>query len=138
MRRDFDLSEEDEEALRLAGTGWEAIREVESEKQTRNIVLIKDFPISPGYNVREAFLALILPGSYPDAQIDMMYFNPALNRVDGKPIGALSNANIDGKAFQRWSRHRTGENAWRPGLDNIGTHLLLVTELLTREFRMHP
>jgi Prokaryotic E2 family E len=137
MRRDFVLSDEDEESLRLAGTGWEAILDVGSN-QKQNIVLIHGFPIHPGYNLREAILALILPGSYPDAQIDMMYFHPALNRVDGKSISALVNTSIDGKVFQRWSRHRTGVNAWRPGLDCIGTHILLVNEILAREFRIKP
>jgi hypothetical protein len=42
---------------------------------------------------------------------------------------------LDGKQFQQWSRHRTGANPWRPGLDNVCTHLLLVNSWLEKELR---
>ena len=48
-------------------------------------------------------------------------------------FGALSPMTIMGQEFQRWSRHRTGQNPWRPGIDNLHTHLSLVEEWLLRE-----
>jgi hypothetical protein len=45
---------------------------------------------------------------------------------------------LDGKSFQRWSRHRTAENPWRIGRDNLGTHIILVEDWLAREFEKCP
>jgi hypothetical protein len=39
------------------------------------------------------------------------------------------------KRYQQWSRHRTAQNPWRPGLDNVCTHLLQVNNWLEREFK---
>lgn len=128
MRRQFRLPEGDEEALDARGLPWETIL----EGRTRWL-LIHDFPVPEGYNRRAATAALRIPPSYPDDQIDMAYFCPPLALASGRAIGALSLTTIDGKSYQRWSRHRTGANPWRPGLDDIGTHLLQVSTWLTRE-----
>ena len=45
----------------------------------------------------------------------------------------LSAHALDGKQYQQWSRHRTAANPWRPGLDNVGTHLIQVDSWLQRE-----
>jgi hypothetical protein len=66
----------------------------------------------------------------------MVYFSPPLKRLDNQPIGALTNQPLEGKIFQRWSRHRTPLNPWRPGLDNLETHLLLVDYWMKREFKI--
>jgi hypothetical protein len=91
------------------------------------------FPIPDGYNHRTATAGLRIPPSYPDDQIDMVYFSPALALASGGAIGALTLTTIDGTPFQQWSRHRTTANPWRPGLDDIGTHLLQVESWLARE-----
>ena len=49
--------------------------------------------------------------------------------------GALASEGFDGKTWQRWSRHRTPANPWRPGLDNLATHFGLVEEWFGREVR---
>jgi hypothetical protein len=65
----------------------------------------------------------------------MVYFFPALARRDGRPIGATQAMQpLDGKSFQRWSRHRTQQNPWKPGRDNLGAHIILVEDWLAREF----
>lgn len=64
----------------------------------------------------------------------MVYFYPHLNRTDNKLINALANQLIETTTYQRWSRHRTSVNPWRPGLDNLQTHLMLVDYWLEREF----
>ena len=118
------------EFLSQSGRRWETIRDA------GEWVIISDYPLPPGYNVSHATVALKIEGGYPVTQIDMVYFDPPLGRQDGKPIGALSPQPISGRQFQRWSRHRTGENPWRPGVDDISTHLSLVDFWLEREFKL--
>jgi hypothetical protein len=100
-----------------------------------NWLIIYAYPIPDGYNVRTAMIALRLPPSYPDEQIDMVNFHPPLALTSGGAIGALSTHTIDGKNFQQWSRHRTKANPWRIGLDNVGTHMLQVNSWLLRELQ---
>lgn len=128
MRREFALGEDDQDCLASIGLDWEAI----IEGKTKWLIL-RNFPIPAGYNIAVADTALRIPPSYPDDQIDMVYFNPALALASGRPIRALTPHPLEGKQYQQWSRHRTPANPWRPGLDNIGTHLLQVDTWLRRE-----
>lgn len=130
LRRHFELPEFDREYLNGRGLLWEAV----IEGSTRWVLLL-DYPVFNGYSHRNASVALELSPSYPDTQIDMVYFNPHLARVDGNAVTQLTNRSIDGKIWQRWSRHRTPANPWRRGCDCIETHLLLVDEWLERELR---
>ncbi len=130
MRRQFQLGEEDEECLAARGLVWEAI----VENNTKWLI-VHGYPAPEGYNHRTADAALRIPPSYPDDQIDMVYFCPALALTSGKAIGALTPTALDGKQYQQWSRHRTGANPWRPGIDSICTHLLQVDSWLERELR---
>ena len=130
MRRQFNLPAFDVRYLDTASPSWEAI----VEPSGANWLLLHDWPVRhAGYNVMVVTLALLIPPGYPDAQIDMAYFHPHLARTDGKPIGALALQDIDGKSFQRWSRHRTGEGPWIPGEDDVASHLVLVEDWLERE-----
>ncbi|NTV49971.1 MAG: hypothetical protein HGB32_11400 [Geobacteraceae bacterium] len=128
MRRHFQLPAEDTEYLENCGLQWETV----AENQDRRVVIYGS-PVPAGYNVTTVDINLRIVNGYPDTQIDMAYFSPLLARSDGKAIGAVVNYNFDGKVWQQWSRHRTGTNPWRPGLDNIESHLLLVEEWLKRE-----
>lgn len=130
MRRQFDLPEEDEECLAAMGREWETLVEGGTKW-----AILPDYPVPEGYNHQSVTAALRIPPSYPDDQIDMVYFSPPLALTSGKPIGALSALQIDNKTYQQWSRHRTGANPWRPGIDNICTHLLQVDSWLDRECR---
>jgi len=130
MRRQFQLGEEDEECLAARGLPWEAVIDNRAKW-----LIFPDYPVPEGYNVSAASAAIRIPPSYPDDQIDMVYFFPALALKSGKPIGQLSTIALDGKAYQQWSRHRTAANPWRPGLDNTCTHLLQVDSWLERELR---
>ena len=126
MRREFRLPEEDEEDLNARGLPWETILEGGSRW-----LLINDYKLPPGYDRATVSVALLIPPGYPDTQIDMVYFFPGLS--NGRFINALSAQAIDGKAWQRWSRHRTAQNPWRPGLDGVSTHLGCVDDWLARE-----
>lgn len=128
MRRQFQLGEEDEECLAARGQPWEAVIE-----NNAKWLVFPDYPIPDGYNHSMATAAIRIPPSYPDDQIDMVYFYPALSLNNGKSIGQLTPLAFDGKQYQQWSRHRTTANPWRPNLDNVCTHLLQVDSWLERE-----
>jgi len=127
MRREFDLPEVDCEFLDARGRLWETI--VNGQRW----LLVGDYEVCPGYNHSQVTVALAIEPGYPDSQIDMAYFFPALSLVSGKTIGALTDQPIDGKTFQRWSRHRTAQNPWRADVDCVATHLIQVDEWLRRE-----
>ena len=128
LRRDFKLPEEDVDCL-------DALRRKGETLATEGTkwLFISGYSIPAGYDHETADLALRIPPSYPDDQIDMVYFSPPLALKSGKAIRQLSPVTIDGKSYQQWSRHRRAANPWRPGLDNVGTHLLQVDDWLRRE-----
>lgn len=130
LRRDFKLPEEDVDCLDVLSFNWETV----ADGGTKWLI-IHAYTIPDGYNQGTADLALRIPPSYPDDQIDMVYFSPGLALTSGKTIRQLSSTTIDGKPYQQWSRHRTAENPWRAGLDNVGTHLLQVNDWLHRELK---
>jgi hypothetical protein len=98
-----------------------------------NWIIIRDFGLLSGYNLKKADLAILIHPQYPTAQLDMIYFHPALRRTDGKPIGALTPRGIEGKVYQQWSRHRK-PNVWDPEIDNVESHLNLMMNCLKAEF----
>lgn len=128
-RKAFSLSAEDVEFLDNKGLQWETLIE-----NGLNWLILYGFPVPTGYNSEAVDIALQISPAYPATEIDMAYFNPQLVRISGRPISCISQQSIDGKIFQRWSRHRNpGE--WRPGLDNISTHLILVENWLEKELK---
>jgi hypothetical protein len=130
MRREFVLPSKDVLHLDSLGLPWETVGR---PQQGGAHVLIHQFRVPPGYHVEAATVALRIEPLYPDVQIDMAYFNPALSRTDGKGIHQIVAESIDGQLFQRWSRHRTTANPWRPGIDCLATHLGQVEHWLTNE-----
>jgi len=133
FRRQFDLLPDDRQFLEEYGLPWEAI--VEGSQW----VLLHEFLTHPGYNYQRATAAVRMETGYPQTALDMVYFCPALLRRDGQPIGATQAVqSLDGKSFQRWSRHRTSQNPWKPGRDNLGTHVILIEDWLAREFEKCP
>jgi hypothetical protein len=130
LRRQFVLLDEDEKFLQDYGLPWETV--VDGSLW----VLIHDFPLPDGYNNSRATAAIRMETGYPASQLDMVYFHPPITRNDGKVIGATQTSQtIDGQNFQRWSRHRTAQNPWKVGRDNLGAHIILIEEWLEREFR---
>lgn len=128
MRRQFSLPAEDMEWLEGCGLAYELV----SEGGVLRVVL-HNHPVPSGYNVVEVSVYVRIDPGYPDAQIDMAYFYPHLALSSGRAIGAISPDPFDGKTWQRWSRHRTPTNPWRPGIDGLATHFALVDEWLQRE-----
>lgn len=132
-RKEFEMLEEDESYLSTLGLVWEA-----AKLNRENWVIIHNYPIPDGYNVKNASIAVRMVGGYPTAGLDMVYFQPALSRADGQPIGALTPYPLDACQYQQWSRHRTTANPWRAGVDSLSTHLALADFWLTDEFRKRP
>lgn len=130
MRREFKIPAEDEEYLMKSGLEWEAVREGGAGR-----LIIHGYPVPGGYNHEKISLNVRIDGTYPESQIDMVYVYPPLALTSGVTIGALANDQFDGKTWQRWSRHRTPQNPWRPGVDDLSTHLELVNHWLAREIR---
>ena len=97
--------------------------------------VFRQFKLPEGYNVDVADLAIMVPSNYPLGRLDMFYFSPALSRKDAKPIGALTSTTLEGKNYQRWSRHRTPANPWNPEIDNLESHVMLATSCLEAELK---
>ena len=131
-RRDFHLPGDDEDFLNRSGLRWETVNEQVGGQIVRRLV-IYGFDIPDGYDVEIADLFLRIEPLYPDTQIDMVYFYPDLKKASNGTINNLSPETFDGKTWQRWSRHRTAENPWRPGIDCVETHLHQVRAWLARE-----
>ncbi len=130
LRLQFQMPESDREFLETRGLSWETITDLNSKW-----LLIHNLPVPAGYNQQTVTAALMIVPGYPDAQIDMVYFYPPLARTDNGEIKALTTQIIDGKSYQRWSRHRTAQNPWRPGEDDVSTHLAQVEYWLEKELK---
>ncbi|MES2784700.1 MAG: multiubiquitin domain-containing protein [Pseudomonadota bacterium] len=129
-RRQFTLLKADAEYLDGLGLCWEAV--VEGGVQ---IVIIYSWPLPVGYNVSSADVHVRFSSGYPDTHLDMAYFAPALSRANGRTINAVSALTFDGRQWQQWSRHRTSNSAWRPGIDDLSTHMSLVEDWVAAELR---
>lgn len=133
-RRHFTLPEKDRCYLSRSGLRWETLKDSNDQW-----VILYGVAIPAGYNQNMVDIAIKIEPNYPDGQLDMAYFSPAVTRVDNKTIpNADSNTAFDGRNWQRWSRHRTPENPWQPGEDCLETHMNLVHDWLKREFERRP
>ena len=135
LRRQFELAQEDVECLAAMELEWETIYEVLPTQKKVTWVIFPEYKIPEGYNVRVAKAAIRLNPAYPDADIDMVYFAPALALTSGKAIKNLTPYQLDNTQYQQWSRHRTTQNPWRPGVDSICSHMIQVNDWLQRELK---
>ncbi|MEF2252203.1 multiubiquitin domain-containing protein [Ralstonia solanacearum] len=128
VRADFTVMEEDAEFLNSKSYIWEAVAQLDAKR-----IVVRGFEPPQGFAPAKVDMFVILPQGYPDTQIDMVYFYPALARSDGKQIPSLVTNAFEDKTWQGWSRHRTENSPWRQGVDNVGTHLMLVDDFLRAE-----
>jgi hypothetical protein len=127
-RRAAAVLDQDRIFLDRLGLPWEAIAD------GNTWVLIHNYPLPSGYTAAHVILAIRMETGYPLTQLDMMYVYPAIARKDGRPIAQVNSVQaLDGKSFQRWSRHRTGANPWVPGEDSLETHFYLIEEFFRVE-----
>lgn len=128
-RRQFDLLEVDEKYLDALGCFWETVIDA-----TGRWLLIHHYQVPAGYAQQMVVLALLIPPTYPGAQIDMFYTSPKLTLISGRPIDRTQvSAVICGTPFNGWSRHRGQEAPWNPRTDNVITHLALVESAIAKE-----
>lgn len=130
MRRQFQFSRDDLEFLESRQEPWETVVDGPVKR-----AILYNYPVPSGYNLSSLDLYVRIDATYPDTQIDMVYFHPHLVRSDGKLIKSISDDNFEGKSWQRWSRHRTPANPWRPEVDSLSTHISLVGEWLLMELK---
>lgn len=129
LRRQFALPAEDTDWLEAQPWPYELV--IEGVPR----VIVYEYPLPAGYTVATCAVNVRIEPGYPDAQIDMAYFYPALALISNRAIGAISPDQFDSKQWQRWSRHRTPANPWRPGIDNLSTHFEQVRHWLEQEAR---
>jgi len=126
---EFALQEQDVAYLNHQGLNWET-----RIGDGRRWLIIHGFALPSGYDHELVDLAVEIPTSYPDAQLDMFFVHPALTLANGGSIGQTEiRQNILGKVYQRWSRHLNGITRWNPSTDSVITHLAVVEESLLRE-----
>lgn len=131
FQRDFSLLQSDQLYLDQVGYKYDLIRQ-----GNQSWIVIQNFPVPKGYQTEEVNLALLIPANYPDVQIDMAYFSPVLKLETNRIIPQTQTfVSISNKSYQRWSRHRTSQNSWRPGVDDISTHIFCVNNWLKKEVR---
>lgn len=124
-RVEFAMLPQDERHLDDLGLPWETLVDV-----GRRWLMLRNYPIPPGYRVSVTDIAIEVPVSYPGAQLDMFYCSPALALLSGAMIEQTQHTEtVTGLPFQRWSRHRP----WDAARDTLATHLALVDESLRRE-----
>ena len=89
-------------------------------------VLIPQFKLPPGLTHAYSNLLLRLSPGYPDVPPDMWWFDPPLQRADGREIPATqARARHLGRDWQRWSRH-FNRGQWRSGIDSLESFLAIV------------
>ncbi len=131
--REFALLDADEDFLNRSGTSWETIL-VDEAGTRRRWLLIHEYGVIDGYTISNVMLALEIPNTYPEAQIDMFYAYPPLALATGVEIPSTQvRATIRGLEFHGWSRHRGEASKWNPAFDNVVSHLALVEAALLKE-----
>lgn len=124
-RIEFAMLPQDEEHLDRLGLHWETLVDA-----GRRWLILRDYPLPPGYQTAAATIGIEVPVSYPGAQLDMFYCHPPLALQSRAAIPQTQQIEtVTGLQFQRWSRHRQ----WDAARDTLATHLALVDESLRRE-----
>ncbi len=125
----FTLMEKDSVYLNNLGVQWDTL--VDSG---RRWLVIRDYILPSGFNHAVVDVAIDIPTSYPYAELDMFYCDPPLRLASGELIAqTMTKVLIDGKSFQRWSRHLNGATRWNPLTDSVITQMAVIEESLFRE-----
>lgn len=130
IRGDFLLPDQDVQFLDGLNLGWETV-----EEDGRRAVLFHSFPLWEPFQPSIVGLKIKLPRDYSSgAALDMFFTNFEVTRADGKAILGLTQAgSFDGETWWQWSRHYSSGTKWRPGVDNLGTHISFVQNILYEE-----
>lgn len=124
MRREFELPDGDIEYLNAQHeNSWEAV------KENQNYLIIRNYSLPAGYNLREVDLLIIIPSDYPPNQLDMFYLKPEIARSNGSTINTICLESHLNESWQRWSRHY----AWNSTEDSLTRHIVRISTWLTKE-----
>lgn len=127
-RRDAPLLDADRLFLESYGLPFDIVQDGSTW------VILRDFLLPPCFTHQHVSVAIRIEQGYPLTQLDMLYVFPKLARLDGREIPQTQvEQSIEDKIFQRWSRHRSGENQWFPGVDCLETHVFLIEEIFEKE-----
>jgi hypothetical protein len=129
-RRVFRLPEMDEAFLDSLGIAWDTIQEGGVQW-----LILRAYRLPQGYDQEIVDIAIQISAGYPAAALDMAYLTPPVGRRDGRSINNTEGRNsIDGQTWQMWSRHRTPENPWIHGEDDLASHIHYMDAWLAAEF----
>jgi hypothetical protein len=129
LRHDFPLLPKDEAYLSQRELNWQTLIDGK-----RRWLLIKDFPVSNGLSHKLVDIAIDVPATYPQAEIDMFFCYPHLSKSNGSEIAQTSGRTpIYGRQFQQWSRHLNGSTRWNPSTDSVMSHIALIEDASLRE-----
>ena len=127
--RDFAIPQADAQFLEKRGLVWDSVMEGASRW-----IIFRKYPMPEGYTMSEADIAVQIPATYPQAALDMFYCYPPLQLTSRRQIPATEvRQAIQGRSYQRWSRHRSGDTAWNPNCDSLITHVAIIDEAIIRE-----
>ncbi|HBO4309893.1 TPA: multiubiquitin domain-containing protein [Pseudomonas aeruginosa] len=128
-RRAFNMLPVDVAYLNQLGLRWETCLGTDGSRY----LLLHDYELPAGYSHQQVQIALLVLPGYPVEPMDSFYVFPHVSLLSGVSIPNLGmTAQIDGVAFQGWSRHRT-TTPWNPNADNVISQLALVDGCLHRE-----
>jgi hypothetical protein len=95
-------------------------------------VLLPQFHLPDGLNVKGADLLLRLSPGFPDVPPDMWWFDPPISRQGGGAIQATDVREQHlGRTWQRWSRHLE-PSQWKSGIDRLENFIGLIGAELAR------
>jgi len=93
-------------------------------------VVLRGYPIPPGYDRSQSDLLLRLSAGYPDVPPDMWWFDPPVRLPGGSSVQATEQIESHlGRSWQRWSRH-LNPGQWQSGVDCLETFLALIRKEL--------
>ena len=119
------LPEDDEDYLSNRGITYELHRH--PTDTTAMLMVIRQYNLGPHFNPQVVDFSLNIPAGYPDAQLDMFWVYPSVVlRSGAQPRATSLSFWFEGHQWQQFSRHRDPSTPWRPGIDSIASHLLLV------------
>jgi hypothetical protein len=126
MRREFNPLPDDKQYLDRHFPNWESLK-------TGMWILLPHFVLPKGFTFEAVTAAIQMPTNYPLTELNMVYFHPAVVRMDGSIIKATEHKPIiDGMEYQRWSRHyKPGQ--WNPEECSLATHVMAIYGWLEKE-----
>lgn len=129
LRRDFNLLEKDETYLERRNLAWETLI-----RNRKRWLILRKFSLPNGYDKDSVSIAMDIPDTYPAAAMDMFYCFPSLKLENGRsPDKTDAQIEIEGKQYQRWSRHLNGATRWNPQTDSVISHIAFIEDSFFKE-----